>query len=72
MVTQLYAYYPNNYIVSKGWSKTTICKNGFLTDVIEGKIDGKQFKIEEPTCVDISSWNHRDCNHKPLSCKDVR
>ncbi len=49
-----------------------ICKNGFLIDVVTGKMDRINIKVEQAHCVDYSEWNKRNCNHSPIKCvKDI-
>ena len=66
----LSANYLSTYqVINNKLSVRTICKNGFLTDVISGKIKDVNITVEQPTCIDVSSWDNLQCNHKPIKCK---
>mgnify|MGYP003637681111 FL=1 len=58
----------NRDVIKNNWTKTTICKNGYIiVKVIGTKADDK-FSIEYPLCTIFSVWNSK-CKHKPLVCK---
>ena len=48
-----------------------VCKNGYLVEVVTGKIKGKQIKVEQSHCINVSAWNSRGCTHKPIPCIGV-
>ncbi len=57
-----------DYLIKKGWSVTTICKNGFLMEIVTTKDGGR---IEQQYCYDNSGWDGA-CNHPPVKCKHVK
>ena len=61
------SYWSIGLVESKGLSMKIVCKNGYLTDIIYGKMNGIEVHYEQEHCVDVSSWN-RGCLHSPIKC----
>lgn len=53
----------NSEVIKNGWSKKTVCKNGYLVVVVKGD----NFEIEYPVCTTFSGWNN-ECTHLPVKC----
>ena len=66
----LEARWSESTIMRYNFSVHTICKNGYLTDVITGKKNDVEIHYEHSHCVDVSSWDKTQCNHLPISCKN--
>lgn len=69
MVVGLEARWSEKTIQRYKLSVETICKNGYLTDKITGKMDGVKITYEHSHCVDVSSWDKVQCNHLPIKCE---
>lgn len=61
-------YWGVTYVMSEGLSSELICKNGYLTDIITGKMKGHEIRVEQSHCVNTSSWD-RECEHQPIKCE---
>lgn len=63
------SYWTIGDCAQRGWSMETVCKNGYLTDIITGIYNGAEIKLEQSHCIDTSSWDG-DCLHQPIKCEE--
>lgn len=53
-------------LAAKGWKIEIVCKNGYLTEVLNAPNGAV---IEETYCYNKSSWDS-SCKHPPVACKE--
>jgi hypothetical protein len=58
----------DEYVLSLGFNKKVVCKNGYLMSIITKKDGNTTQIIEQQYCYDISGWDG-SCNHPPIKCK---
>jgi len=56
-------------IKQHGLSIETVCKNGYLTDIITGTVKDNKIRVEQLTCIRYSSWDG-ECSNDPIKCKE--
>jgi len=62
------AIWDDTRAAQNGWSKTIVCKEGFLYSIYTKTTFDKLQTIEQLTCYSVGGWNG-GCEHTPILCK---